>query len=168
MIKDDFPKNSLVVLGLGSNLGDSSLIILEALKNLEFILSELRRASLYETEPLHVTDQNLFINTAVTGFFKGTPTELLSVTGKIEMRFGRDRNKEKRWGERFLDIDILLFGDRIIKETLLEIPHPRLKERRFALEPLLELLPSAVEPGTGISYQGVCSSLPDQGVRKMI
>jgi 2-amino-4-hydroxy-6-hydroxymethyldihydropteridine diphosphokinase len=162
----------LVVLGLGSNLGDSHSIILEAAKALEEILLELRCASLYETDPLYVTDQARFINTVAAGFCEGSrealksARELLSRLQAIELRFGRNRAAERRWGERFLDIDILLFGDLAINKNGLIIPHPRLKERRFALEPLLEILPEAVEPGTGISYRTVCDALSDQGVRK--
>jgi 2-amino-4-hydroxy-6-hydroxymethyldihydropteridine diphosphokinase len=166
----EFP---LVVLGLGSNLGDSRLIVLDAIKALTSVLTELRAASLYETEPLHVTDQRRFINTAVAGFYPEplaqgaySAWKLLRRINEIEARFGRDRPRERRWGERTLDIDILLFGCLVLKKSGLEIPHPRLKERRFALEPLLELLPEAEEQGTGVSYRSVCDSLPEQGVRK--
>jgi 2-amino-4-hydroxy-6-hydroxymethyldihydropteridine diphosphokinase len=162
-----------VFLGLGSNLGDSRLIILDAVKALEEVLTDIRRASLYETKPLYVTDQVSFINTAVEGFYKpvqgSSPVDsvrnLLSHIHEIEARFGRDRSRERRWGERLLDIDILLFGDFIINETDVTIPHPRLRERRFALEPLLELFPDAAEPGTGFFYMDFCAALPDQGVR---
>jgi 2-amino-4-hydroxy-6-hydroxymethyldihydropteridine diphosphokinase len=157
----------LAVLGLGTNRGDSRRIVLDAVKALEEILTELRCASLYETDPLYVTDQGKFINTAVSGFFKGQGRELLERINEIEARFGRDRSKERRWGERSLDIDILLLGNLSVKEDGLEIPHPRLKERRFALLPLLELLPLAAEPGTGLSYTLCCQALPDQGVRKI-
>lgn len=158
----------MVVLGLGSNRGDSRRVILDAVAALGEVLAELRRASLYETSPLYVTEQNRFINTAVSGFYGGTPGELLAVVNRIEAAHGRDRSKERRWGERSLDIDILLFGDMIVRNReVLEIPHPRLKERRFALEPLLELCPDAVEPGTGIPYGTICAALPPQGVRKI-
>ena len=185
----DFP---LVVLGLGSNLGDSRIIVMDAIKALTSVLTELRAASLYETEPLHVTDQASFINTAVAGFYpeplaqgltqgvstggepqplwasaEGSAGKLLRQINEIEAGFGRDRSRERHWGERTLDIDILLFGSLILKESGLEIPHPRLKERRFALEPLLELLPEAKEPGTGVLYRSVCDSLPAQEVRKL-
>jgi 2-amino-4-hydroxy-6-hydroxymethyldihydropteridine diphosphokinase len=153
----------LIVLGLGSNLGDSRSIIINAIKVLEKFIVDLRRASFYETDPLYVTDQGRFINTAVSGFFDGSPQELLKRINKVEELFGRDRSIERRWGERFLDIDILLFGDQIIKHADLEIPHPRLKERRFALEPLLELLPDAAEPGTGLLYSCILQTLPNQG-----
>jgi 2-amino-4-hydroxy-6-hydroxymethyldihydropteridine diphosphokinase len=162
-----------VFLGLGSNLGDSRQIVLDAAKALEEVLSGLRRASLYETKPLYVTDQAGFVNTAAEGFFTpekasspaASAREMLSRLHDIEARFGRDRAKERRWGERFLDIDILLFGDFIVNENDIVIPHPRLKERRFALEPLLELFPDAVEPGTGLFYRDFYAALPDQGVR---
>ena len=162
-----------VVLGLGSNLGDSRRIVLDVVTALRELLVELRCASLYETSPLHVTDQGRFINTAVTGLYPSAQDQsvaarkLLSQIQLIEARFGRDRSRERRWGERSLDIDILLFGDLVINEPDLEIPHPRLRERRFALEPLLELLPDAVEPGTFLSYAKICQALPDQGVSKL-
>ena len=171
--KAGFP---LIVLGLGSNLGDSRLIVLDAIRALGDVLLELRAAPLYETAPLYVTDQAGFINTAVAGLYPGQmdggsrdadhARKLLRQVNEIEARFGRDRSRERRWGERTLDIDILLFGSLALSVDGLEIPHPRLKERRFALEPLLELLPLATEPGTGISYREICDSLPDQGVRK--
>jgi len=162
-----------VYLGLGSNLGDSRQIVLDAVKALEDVLTDLRMASLYETKPLYVTDQGCFINTVVEGLY--TPSKafsstvsarkLLSRLHEIEARFGRDRAKERRWSERFLDIDILLSGNSIISEADITIPHPRLKERRFALEPLLELFSDATEPGTGLFYRDICAALPDQGVR---
>jgi len=158
---------SLVVLGLGSNKGESRLIIVNAMSALETGLTELKMASLYETDPLYVTDQNRFINTAVSGFYLGTPRDLLYYINYIEARFGRDRAKDKRWGERLLDIDILLFGDLILKEPDLIIPHVMLNERRFALEPLLELLPDARAPDSGIPYRQLCDALPDQGVKRL-
>ena len=154
------------VLGLGSNLGDSRKIIFAAIETIGEFLKECRISSLYETDPLYVTDQGKFINIAVSGHYHGSVRDLLYVINEIEARFGRDRSRERRWGERSLDIDILLFGDHQIIESDLEIPHPRLKERRFALEPLLELFPDAVEPGTGLSYKAICDALPDQGVKK--
>ena len=158
---------SLVVLGLGSNKGDSRLIILNAMSVLEEGLSELKMASLYETDPLYVTDQNRFINTAVSGYYLGTPRELLYYINYVEARFGRDRAKDRRWGERSLDIDILLFGNLVVKEPDLVIPHAMLNERRFALEPLLELLPDARVPDSGIPYRQICDALPDQGVKRL-
>ena len=156
-----------MVLGLGSNMGDSRLIINNAITILEKGLTELRKASLYETEPLLIKDQPRFLNTAVTGYYSGTPRELLYYVSYIEARFGRNRVLERRWGERYLDIDILLFGNLIIDELDLVIPHKLLKERRFALEPLLELLPDVRDPGSGFSYWDICQTLPDQGIARL-
>jgi len=164
--------HTLVVLGLGSNKGDSCRTIQDTIKALDEILSDIECASLYETAPLYVTDQNKFINTAVSGFFPGacdnrSARELLYRVHYMESRFGRDRALERKWGERIIDIDILLFGNCIVKEPNLEIPHSMLRERRFALEPLLELLPDAVDPHTGLLYKGICDALPDQGVNRI-
>ena len=157
----------LTVLGLGSNLGNSPKTITNAIIELEKILKDLRSASFYESEPLYVTDQAVFINTAVSGFFSAGPGELLEQIHDIEARFGRNRSREIRWGERSLDIDILLFGNAVYSADNLTIPHPRLRERRFALEPLLELLPDASCPETGIPFREICYMLADQGVKKI-
>ena len=159
---------TLAVLGLGSNLGDSRQIVLDAMDALEGILTNLRRASLYDTAPLYVSDQGRFVNSAVSGFFPGrediaAARKLLAEINTIERQFGRDRSKERRWGERYLDIDILLFGELVVREADLYIPHQRLNERRFALEPLLELFPEAAEPGTGLFYKDLCRALPEPG-----
>ncbi|MDR3161608.1 MAG: 2-amino-4-hydroxy-6-hydroxymethyldihydropteridine diphosphokinase [Spirochaetaceae bacterium] len=154
-----------VVLGLGSNRGDSRRILGEALEALGELLEDLRGASLFETEPLHVTDQARFLNTAAAGIYRGEARELLAELHRIEARFGRDRERERRWGERTLDIDILLFGGRVISEPPdLEIPHPRLTGRRFALTPLLELCPEARDPRTGRPYGEFLEKLPPQGI----
>jgi 2-amino-4-hydroxy-6-hydroxymethyldihydropteridine diphosphokinase len=159
------PPGEVVVLGLGSNRGNSWNILWGAVAVLEGILGDLRRASFFETEPLYVTDQPRFLNTAVSGLYGEGPHELLRAVHAIEASFGRDRDRERRWGERPLDIDILLFGDLVVSEPpVLEIPHPRLMERRFALTPLLELIPGAADPKTGVSYRSICEGLPPQGI----
>jgi 2-amino-4-hydroxy-6-hydroxymethyldihydropteridine diphosphokinase len=163
-VNDDAPE--LVVLGLGSNRGDSYQILCAAIETLRTILDSMRQASVFETEPLYVADQERFLNTAVAGFFGGGPGELLTLVNQIEALFGRDRSRERRWGERTLDIDILLFGNALIHNPpVLEIPHPRLYERAFALIPLLELVPDARDPATGVPLQNILARLPEQGVR---
>jgi 2-amino-4-hydroxy-6-hydroxymethyldihydropteridine diphosphokinase len=103
----------------------------------------------------------MFLNTAVSGCYDGGPWELLDEIHRIEAAYGRDRSRERRWGERTLDIDILLFGGLVVAEGPgLEIPHPRLHERRFALEPLLELSPDARDPRTGRYFREICAELP--------
>jgi 2-amino-4-hydroxy-6-hydroxymethyldihydropteridine diphosphokinase len=125
----------------------------------------MRVSPLYRTAPLHVTDQGAFLNAAAAGFFDGGGArELLRAVQAVEARYGRDRRAERRWGERSLDIDILLFGGAAVAEEGLIIPHPRLKERAFALRPLLDLVPEAREPGTAFAYRDALAALPDQGV----
>jgi 2-amino-4-hydroxy-6-hydroxymethyldihydropteridine diphosphokinase len=113
---------------------------------------------------MYVKDQNPFINTAVFGVYPGSPWELLAQVNEVEALFGRERSKEQRWGERSLDIDILLFGNLVISTPTLAIPHSRLEERRFALEPLLELWPEARSPLTNVSYRQICDSLPEGAI----
>ena len=161
-----------VFLGLGSNKPWNSMDCYAILKNaiieLGVILNDIHSASFYETEPIPKSAQNNFINTVVSGFFPGVPDQLLNLVNQTEAMFGRDRPNETRWGERSLDIDILLFGNIIMSTPNLIIPHPRLEERCFALEPLLELWPKAYSPLTGVSYCKICSALPDQGVKKIL
>ncbi|MDR1278544.1 MAG: 2-amino-4-hydroxy-6-hydroxymethyldihydropteridine diphosphokinase, partial [Treponema sp.] len=129
----------LVILGLGSNREDSrgkdpGSILEEAVNELGALLSGIKRASLYRTRPMHIQDQPPFYNTAVSGFCSCEPEVLLEGLHRIEAAHGRNRARERRWGERTLDIDILLFGDRLVSRAgaeALEIPHPRLKERAF-------------------------------------
>jgi 2-amino-4-hydroxy-6-hydroxymethyldihydropteridine diphosphokinase len=150
----------LVVLGLGSNRGDSPAILAGAIEKLRGVLTGLRAASIIETDPLYVLDQPRFLNTAVSGFFTRSPRELLTLIHGIEASYGRDRSRERRYGERTLDIDILLFGNQVIFEPpILEIPHPRLNERPFALEPLLELLPEAKDPVTGRPFRDILAEV---------
>jgi len=159
----------LCVLGLGSNRPHNNLtreaILASAFAELQNHLADARLSPLYETAPLHVTDQGVFLNGAVSGFWDGGARELLELIHNVEAEFGRDRSAEIRWGERSLDIDILLFGDCVMSETDLVIPHPMLKQRAFALRPLLDLWPDAAEPGTGLLYRDILASLPPQGIR---
>ena len=146
----------LVVLGLGSNKGDSRRILSGAVVALGSVLGSMCCAYVYKTAPLYVLDQDYFLNTAVAGLYSQSPSVLLSGIHRIEASFGRDRSRERRWGERTLDIDILLFGRRVVCEPpILEIPHPRLHERAFALVPLLELIPHAFDPRSGLKFSRI-------------
>ena len=162
----------LCVLGLGSNMPYKDLscagIINVAAVELQKILTDVKLSPLYKTAALYVTDQAPFINAALSGVFSGSANKLLELIHKVEALYGRDRSKERRWGERTLDIDILLFGDLVISEEELIIPHPRLKERAFALRPLLDLLPEAAEPGTGKKYIEILAGLPNQEIETYI
>lgn len=131
------------VLGLGANLGDRRENLAAALDRLsEHALIRVEAVSaLYETPAWGKTDQPAFLNAAVrieTGF---QPRALLEAILEVERRLGRERGE--RWGPRPIDIDILLFGAAAVDEPGLQIPHPRLHERAFALAPLLDVLPEA-------------------------
>jgi 2-amino-4-hydroxy-6-hydroxymethyldihydropteridine diphosphokinase len=135
------------------------------------ILDRARLSPLYETAPLYVADQPPFLNAALSGFFKTKKSGpaaarlLLHEVQAVETRYGRNRAAERRWRERPLDIDILLFGNEIINEPELIVPHPRLGERAFALQPLLDLLPEASEPKTGTAYRRILETLNSQEIK---
>jgi 2-amino-4-hydroxy-6-hydroxymethyldihydropteridine diphosphokinase len=128
----------LAYIGLGTNLGDRELNLRRALERLEE-LGPVRASSFRETDPVGVTDQPKFLNAAAELETDLRPRELLERLLEIERELGRDRATERRWGPRVIDLDLLLFGEEAIDEPGLTVPHPRLAERRFVLEPLREL-----------------------------
>jgi 2-amino-4-hydroxy-6-hydroxymethyldihydropteridine diphosphokinase len=116
------------------------------------------------THPRDDDNQPFFVNAVLKGRFQGVPLELLARLQEIELRYGRLRDPERPKGPRSLDIDILLFGDSKVNLPELKIPHPRMKERKFALVPLLELDPLIAEPGTGRRYADCTALLEEQGI----
>ncbi|MCX7655448.1 MAG: 2-amino-4-hydroxy-6-hydroxymethyldihydropteridine diphosphokinase [Treponemataceae bacterium] len=154
-----------VILGLGSNQGPSQEILFRAVRELADFLKDLRMSRIYLTKPQHLLEQPMYYNCAVAGYYQGSPEELLKLIQNIEQRHGRNREKEQRWGARTLDIDILLMGNLIVDDVpRLQIPHPRLLERKFALLPLLELCPFCEDPRTGIPLWQLYEQLPEQGI----
>lgn len=135
---------TVAYVGLGSNLGDREATIRAALAALPgvFAVSELR-----ETDPVGVTEQPAFLNGAAALETELSPRELLASLLAVERELGRERRE--RWGPRTIDLDLLLYGTETVDEPGLTIPHPRLHERRFALEPLAELDPELLVPGHG-------------------
>ncbi|MCH5282886.1 MAG: 2-amino-4-hydroxy-6-hydroxymethyldihydropteridine diphosphokinase [Treponema sp.] len=137
---------NIVALGLGSNKKFSALRPEEILGGAVFELSKILRgveiSSVYRTKAMYVLEQDDFYNMALAGFLDEgiSARDLLEKIHEIEASFGRDREKEIRFGPRPLDIDIEFFGNQKISEPDLQIPHPRLKERAFVLIPLLEVL----------------------------
>ena len=136
-------------VGIGSNLGDReenlrrAVELLSAEDGIDVTgLSEIR-----ETEPVGPVEQGPFLNGAVRVETELGPRELLERLLAVEQRLGRVRTE--RWGPRTIDLDLLLYGDEIVDEPGLAVPHPWLHERRFALEPLLDLAPSLEIPGKG-------------------
>ncbi len=147
-------------ISAGTNLGDRKA-------NLEFARSSLakeanvrRSSSYFETEPVGFLDQPWFLNIAVELETRLAPSELLSYCQEIERSRGRIRTFPN--APRILDLDILLYGDEIINQEGLIIPHPRLPERRFALEPLAEIAPDVVHPVLKKSIRFLLEACPDR------
>jgi 2-amino-4-hydroxy-6-hydroxymethyldihydropteridine diphosphokinase len=137
-------------VGLGANLGPREATILRAVDLLaaEPEIDVLELSSLSETEPVGVEDQPTFVNGAVSLETNLPPRALLDALLRVERELGRVRSGD-RWGPRTIDLDLLLYGDEVVDEPGLTVPHPRLHERRFALEPLAELEPELEIPGRG-------------------
>ena len=138
-------------VGLGSNLGDREATILRALARLkeESEIRVVRVSTLRETDPVGYVDQPQFLNGVVELETELPARDLLTRLLAIERELGRTREDGPPLGPRTIDLDLLLYGEDTIAEAGLQVPHPRLHERRFALEPLAELDPSAVIPGRG-------------------
>lgn len=130
-------------VGLGSNLGEREATLRQALEALGSIdgIEVVAVSSFRETDPVGMVDQPRFVNAAAALETTLGPRELLESLLEVERGLGRDRSREKRWGPRTIDLDLLLYGDETVAEPGLVIPHPRLAERAFVLQPLLELDP---------------------------
>lgn len=156
----------MAYLALGSNVGDREANLRDAVKRLDGgEIRVTRRSSLYETAPQELLDQPWFLNAVVeieTGLF---PMQLLTHIRKIEQEMGRRRIAPK--GPRNIDIDILFYGRAIIAAAELEVPHPRMSQRRFVLEPLAEIAPDFRHPQTGKTAGEMLAALETQGVRKL-
>ena len=159
-----------IILGLGSNRGDSKTILAEAIKRFASFLNDIRTSSVYITKPQDYLDQDDFDNMVVSGHYSGSPASLLKTLQRIEADYGRNREIEIPKGPRTLDIDILFFGSQIVKldNPPLIIPHPAVHRRAFALIPLLELYPDYHDPVTRQPLAAALAALPDQGVRKSV
>lgn len=127
-----------MAIALGSNLGDREDRLRFAVRRLGEFIDQLRVSSLYETEPVHDAEQPRFLNAACIGVTRLTPRQLLSQMQDIERAAGR-RREGRRFGPRTLDLDLLLYGEEIVRHPDLVVPHPRLHERAFALVPLAEI-----------------------------
>jgi 2-amino-4-hydroxy-6-hydroxymethyldihydropteridine diphosphokinase len=147
-------------VGLGANVGDPPRAIREALSRLarEDGIRVSKVSALRETEPVGYQDQPRFQNGAAELETTLSARELLERLLAIERRLGRVRGEGPRFGPRTIDLDLLLYGDEVIDEPGLVVPHPRLHERRFALEPLAELDPGLEIPGRG-SVQALLAGL---------
>jgi 2-amino-4-hydroxy-6-hydroxymethyldihydropteridine diphosphokinase len=145
-----------VVIGLGGNVGTDAAILARfgCARAALGALGTLRSAPLYRSAPIGPT-QPAFLNTAVCiAYADGQPAELIATLLELERLLGRTREREARWGPRPIDLDVLVWGDRIVRTPELEVPHPRLAERKFALAPLVALLGEGfVVPGLAAAGQ---------------
>jgi 2-amino-4-hydroxy-6-hydroxymethyldihydropteridine diphosphokinase len=155
-----------VALALGGNLGDPEAAFRSAIDELKRHLEILRVAPLYRSSPISSIPQPSFLNTALLAETMLDPWQLLGLAKAIELRGGRV--KTARFGPRHLDIDVLLFGDLRIHDPELQIPHPRIRERRFFLEPLAQIAAELrVPPGDETVAELLAALGDDQPIEKI-
>ena len=147
-----------VAISLGSNLGDREAWISFGVQAAARELEELRVSALYETTPELLEDQPLFVNACCTGRTRLTPRQLLSQLQDAERAAGRDRSGP-RYGPRTLDLDLLLYGDEVIEDPDLAVPHAWLRERGFVLVPLAEIAADWIVPSSRGEQAATVASL---------
>ena len=155
-----------VYLGLGSNLGDRREHLSRAralLQSSDLLIA--RVSSIYETEPRDFPNQPCFLNQVIEAQTALFPRQLLARTQAVEREMGRKRTVDK--GPRVIDIDILLYGQFVVHTEALEVPHPRMLDRRFVLEPLAELVPELRHPATKKTVREMLARVADQTVRRI-
>ena len=148
-----------VLLGLGSNLGDSRRLLRDGLKRLDDVWRLTAVSSVWKTEPVGYEDQDWFLNIAARGETELKPEEMLGAIEAIEAFAGRHREIVN--GPRTLDIDILLYGDRTVESGRLTIPHQRMCERRFVLAPAAEIAGEMRHPGRSSTVADLLARLED-------
>ena len=136
-----------VVIALGSNLGDREATLIEAINQLATIITVLKVSTFHETAPVGGPEQPDYLNAVLIGESELEPAELLRKMQEIESSAGRQRIE--RWGARTLDLDLITAGDLVLESEFLTLPHPRAHERRFVLDPWLEIDSEAYLPGFG-------------------
>ncbi|HOO90864.1 MAG TPA: 2-amino-4-hydroxy-6-hydroxymethyldihydropteridine diphosphokinase [Syntrophales bacterium] len=151
-------------LGIGSNMGDAAAQCNAAIENVSDVhgIRVLRRSSLYKTQPVGFEEQDWFVNGVIEIRTMLEPRSLLHAMQEVENKMGRIRNK--KWGPRIIDIDILLYDQLVMDEKDLAIPHAEFHTRRFVLVPLNEIAPCAIHPAFGISAHGLLVRLEDNHV----
>jgi len=154
----------IIYLSLGSNIGDREGNLEAAVERLAGEMRILRVSPIYETEPVDYTAQGWFLNVVVEAETALFPLQLLARIHKIERALGRVRAAPK--GPRTIDIDILFYGSTVMRTATLEIPHPRIAERRFVLVPLADLAPALRHPVSHRTVRELLDAAPPQTVRR--
>jgi 2-amino-4-hydroxy-6-hydroxymethyldihydropteridine diphosphokinase len=161
---EEEPRLFTAILGLGSNLGDRVRNLERALDHLKHGVRLERLSSIYETEPVGDREQPWFLNMVCIGATLMKPDALLAYIHRVEDKLGRERGV-KRSGPRTVDIDILAHDDLVIDQPDLKIPHPRLIERAFVLEPLAEIAPDWRHPAEGKTAAELLEGMRGEMVR---
>jgi len=152
-----------VILVIGSNLDEKSNIIKKAISLIKKRYEINKISSEYISEPWGFKSKNNFINVAITLLCKDSANELLEFILKIERDLGRTRNSSKNYSDRIIDIDIMLYGNKLIETNNLIIPHTKLLERRFCLLPMVEISPNTIIPNTALTLSQALSKCKDKG-----
>ena len=153
------------MIGLGANVGFPDRAFERALSGLSPDVEGLALSPVYRTAPVGGPPQDDFLNAVARGWTRLPPLGLLRLLQRLEREAGRDASVERN-GPRPLDLDLLLYGDLLIDQPELVVPHPRLAERRFVLAPLADLLPDLVVPGTGRTVASLLAEAPPARVER--
>ena len=155
-----------VFIGLGSNLADPVEQVITAVKALQLLpdTNVVESSSLYASPPMGPQDQPDYTNAVVALDTTLSAHDLLDQLQTIELQHGRER--KRHWGERTLDLDLLVYGDKIIKDERLQVPHPGMSVRSFVLYPLQEIAPELIIPSMGTVEQ-LCAQCPVDGLRRI-
>lgn len=146
-----------VAIALGSNLGDRHRHLREAAAQLSGYVTSLRLSTFHDTAPVGVGPQPRFLNAAAVGECALSPRDLLEALLAVERAFGRERSYPG--APRTLDLDLILYDEAVIDEPALVIPHPRFRERRFVLAPLVEIAPDWIDPVTRLTIATLLEQL---------
>jgi 2-amino-4-hydroxy-6-hydroxymethyldihydropteridine diphosphokinase len=148
-----------VAIALGSNLGDRERYLREALSSLAASVHDLRVSTFHDTDPVGVGEQPRFLNAAAVGITELSARALLDLLLETERRFGRER--PYAGAPRTIDLDVILYGDAVIDEPGLIVPHPRFRERAFVLRPLAEIAAEWIDPVTERTVGELAAAAPD-------